>query len=323
MTKLYNLNSGKTEATRQAYGKKLLELGHKNTDIVVMDADLSGSTQTAHFGKAFPDRFFDCGIAEMNMMGMAAGLGLTGKLVFVSTFAVFATSRPYDAIRQSICISNSNVKIAASHAGLTVGEDGASHQMIEDINLMRGLPGMHVVCPADAVEAEKLIGQVAEEYGPYYIRLGRSKIPVLFDAATYHPRLGHPALLREGSDVCLFAIGLMVARALEAAEILDKEGISARVVNVHTLKPLDAEAIAAHARECGCAVTAEEHIRYGGLFSAVAETIALKNPVPLRYVAIGNTFGESGKPDELLEKYGLTADNIVLKAREAMKLKKA
>lgn len=308
-------------ATRDAYGQALAELGGENPNVVVLDADLSKSTKTADFGKKYPDRFFDVGIAEANMVGMAAGLSLAGKIPFVSTFAIFGTGRAYDQVRNSVCYPHLNVKLALSHAGLTLGEDGASHQMIEDIALMRALPNMTIVVPADATETKKAVKALARMDGPAYLRLGRPAVPVLFDDS-YEFQIGKAPKLRDGKDVAILACGVLVAQALEAAEMLEKEGISALVLNVSSIKPIDEEAIVAAARQCGCVVTAEEHNVLGGLGSAVAEVLARKHPTPMRFIGVQDTFGESGKPDELLEKYGLKAHHIAGAVKEVMKLKK-
>ncbi len=308
-------------ATRDAYGQALAELGGENPNVVVLDADLSKSTKTAEFGKKYPDRFFNVGIAEANMVGMAAGLARTGKIPFVSTFAIFGTGRAYDQVRNAVTYPHLNVKLALSHAGVTLGEDGASHQMIEDLALMRALPGMTVVVPADATETKKAVKALAAMNGPAYLRLGRPPVPVLFDDG-YQFQIGKAPRLRDGKDVAILACGVLVGEAMEAAEQLEKEGVSVLVLNVSTIKPLDEEAVVAAARQCGCVVTAEEHNVLGGLGSAVAETLARRLPTPMRLIGVQDTFGESGKPDELLEKYGLKAHHIVDAAREVMKLKK-
>ncbi|MCG8403215.1 MAG: transketolase family protein [Firmicutes bacterium] len=305
-------------ATREAYGAALVELGRRNNNVVVLDADLAKSTKTADFGREFPERFFDMGIAEQNMMGTAAGLAAAGKVPFASSFAVFATGRVYDQIRNSIAYPGLNVKIAATHAGVTVGEDGASHQMVEDIALMRVLPDMTVFVPADAVETRAAVMAAAEMDGPVYIRLGRSGVPVLHDESSFKFAPGRSVTLREGGDVTVIACGIMVSAALEAAEQLAGEGISARVLDVHTVKPLDVQAVVEAARVTGAVVTAEEHNIIGGLGGAVAEALVENNPVPVRRVGVKDTFGESGKPAELLEKYGLTAADIARAAREVI-----
>ncbi len=296
-------------ATRNAYGKALVELGKVNENIVVLDADLAKSTKTIDFKKSFPARFFDMGIAEQNLMGTAAGFAAAGKIPFASTFAIFATGRAFEQIRNSIAYPRLNVKIAATHAGLTVGEDGASHQAVLDLALMRAMPNMTVFVPADATEAAKMTLAAAEIEGPVYLRLGRSNVPVLY-AEDYSFVPGKASVLRQGKDVAILACGIMVAEALAAAEELEKEGISARVLNISTLKPLDTEAILKAARETKALVTAEEHSIIGGLGSAVAEVLAENEPTPLVRVGVKDTFGESGKAPELLEKYGLTAGHI-------------
>ena len=297
-------------ATRQAYGKKLVELGAVNENLVVMDADLSKSTMTAEFGKAYPERFFNMGIAEQNMYGAAAGLALSGKVVCASTFAMFAAGRAFEIIRNSIGYTNANVKICATHAGITVGEDGASHQTFEDIALMRSIPGMTVLNPSDGVSAGKLLEQAVAMDGPCYVRLGRAAVPVCYDE-TDEIVLGKGNCVREGSDVAIIATGIMVNEALIAAEELASDGINARVIDIHTIKPLDEEIIVKAASECGRIVTAEEHSVIGGLGSAVAEVVTQKAPVKMAYVGQKDTFGESGKPDQLKEKYGMTAADIV------------
>ncbi len=308
-------------ATRDAYGKVLVALGAENKDIVVLDADLSKSTKTADFAKAFPERFFDMGVAEANMTGIAAGLAAAGKLPFCSTFAVFATGRAYDQIRNSIAYPKLNVKIVATHAGITVGEDGASHQAIEDVALMRVVPNMTVIVPADATETEKAVRAAVDYHGPVYIRLGRMALPVLFDQS-YPFQIGRAVVLREGRDLTLIANGIMVAEALIAAEELEARGIQAGVFNMATVKPIDREAIIAAARASGAIVTAEEHSIIGGLGSAVAEVLAEECPVPLVRVGIQDTFGESGHPDELLPKYGLTAADLVTAAEKVLARKR-
>ena len=307
-------------ATRDAYGEALVELGHTNKNVVVLDADLSKSTKTSDFSKAFPERFFNMGIAEQNLLGTAAGLAASGKIPFASSFAVFAVGRAYDQIRNTIAYPHLNVKIAASHAGLTVGEDGGSHQMLEDIALMRALPGMTVLVPADAVETKQAIFAAAEHEGPVYIRLGRPKVPVLFDE-NYRFQIGKGVLMQDGTDVTLVATGLMVSKALEAAELLQSENISAAVVNISTIKPLDTGLLANMAEKTGAVVTCEEHNIIGGLGSAVAEALAERHPVPILRVGTEDVFGQSGQPDELLAKYGLTAEKIAEKAKAAIEKK--
>lgn len=301
-------------ATRQSYGKALVELGSIRDDIVVLDADLSGSTMTKEFAKVYPGRFFNAGIAEANMYGMAAGLAVSGKTVFASTFAMFAAGRAYEIIRNSIGYTGANVKICATHAGLTVGEDGASHQAIEDIALMRSIPGMIVLNPADDVSARKLLRQAAELKGPVYVRLGRAAVPVIYDEEE-RIDIGKAKTLRNGKDYAIIATGIMVAKALAAAGQLASEGIDVRVIDMHTLKPLDEEAILCAARETKGIVTAEEHTLPGGLGAACAQICSMYAPAIVRSIGIRDTFGESGKPDELLEKYGLTADAIACEVR--------
>ncbi len=304
-------------ATRDAYGQALKELGNKNKDIVVLDADLSGSTKTAVFKKEYPERFFNIGIAEQNLMGVAAGLATTGKIPFASTFAVFATGRAYEIIRNSICYPNLNVKIAATHAGLTVGEDGATHQALEDLSLMRSLPNMVVLNPADGIEAKQCIFKAVEHKGPVYIRLGRSKVPVLFDES-YEFEIGKGVELKSGNDITIIATGIMVKKALDARKRLLEEGISARVINMPTIKPIDKDIIIKAAKETKGIVTAEEHNIIGGLGSAVAEVVVENCPVPVLRVGVNDTFGESGTGDALLEKYNLTAENIIGKVKKIM-----
>ena len=302
-------------ATRAAYGEFLVEEGKVNPNLVVLDADLSGSTKTKSFGSEYPDRFFNFGIAEQDMMGAAAGLALSGKTVCASSFAMFAAGRGFEIIRNSIGYTHANVKVCATHAGITVGEDGATHQTFEDLALMRTIPGMTVVNPCDAASAKILLKQVVELDGPAYVRLGRAAVPVFYDE-TAPLKLGKGNELRPGKDVTVIATGIMVSAAMEAASILEGEGIDVRVIDIHTLKPLDEEIILKAAKETGRIVTAEEHSIIGGLGSAVAEVTSRNCPVPIRMVGQQDTFGESGKPDELLEKYGMTAADIVQAVRE-------
>ena len=301
-------------ATRDAYGQALAELGAINDKVVVLDADLSKSTKTNDFKKVYPERFFNLGIAEQNLLGTAAGFAAAGKIPFASSFAVFAVGRAYDQIRNSIAYPNLNVKIAATHAGLTVGEDGGSHQMLEDIALMRAVPNMTVIVPADGVETKQVVMAAAEHQGPVYIRLGRPKVPVLL-GDDYKFEIGKGVVLKDGTDVTLIGTGIMVSKAVEAAELLAADGISAAVVNISTIKPLDNALITEMAQKTGAVVTAEEHNIYGGLGSAVAEVLVENCPVPMARVGVEDKFGESGLPDELLEKYGLTAANIAAKAK--------
>lgn len=296
-------------ATRASYGKVLAQLGAENENIVVLDADLSGSTMTKEFAKAFPERFFNAGIAEANMMGMAAGLAVSGKTVFASSFAMFASGRAFEIIRNSIAYTGANVKICATHAGLTVGEDGASHQCLEDIAIMRAIPGMTVISPADDVSARKLIRQTAAINGPFYIRLGRAACPVLY-SEDQEIEIGKALTVREGKDYTVIATGIMVDKAMEATEILSAEGIDLRVIDMHTIKPIDEEAILKAAKETKGIVTAEEHNVIGGLGSAVAEVLSTKCPAKLAMVGVNDCFGESAPAAQLLEKYGLTAEAI-------------
>lgn len=310
-------------ATRDAYGKTLVELGRQNRDIVVLDADLSKSTRTEYFAKEFPERFFNVGIAEQNLMGTAAGLAASGKIPFASTFAVFATGRAYDQVRNTIAYPSLNVKIAASHAGITVGEDGASHQTFEDISLMRGLPGMTVIVPADAVETRFAVKKAAEIKGPVYIRLGRPKVPVIFDETDYSFELGKGIVLREGKDATIFATGIMVSSALEAADVLTAKGVNVKVVNIHTIKPIDEELIIKCAKQTGAVVTAEEHSIIGGLGSAVAEVLSENYPVVMKRIGIRDKFGMSGDAGELLVHYRLTSEDIVEGVESCLKMKKS
>lgn len=309
-------------ATREAYGNTLAQIGKENNNIVVLDADLSKSTKTAVFKGECPERFLNMGIAEGNMMTVAAGLAACGKIPFASTFAVFAAGRAFEQIRNSIAYPKLNVKVCATHAGITVGEDGASHQAIEDIALMRSIPNMVVLSPSDAVEAEAVIRAVAEYNGPCYVRLGRLGVPVINDFEGYNFEIGKAVQLREGNDVAIIATGLMVDAALEACTMLAEEGIKARVINIHTIKPIDEEAIAQAARECGLIVTAEEHNIIGGLGSAVAEVVTSNYPVPVIRVGIKDTFGESGTPADLIKKYGLTADEIAKNVKRGLQIVK-
>jgi len=308
-------------ATREAYGNALAEFG-SDSRIVVLDADLSKSTKTDTFKKKYPERFFNMGIAEGNMMATAAGISTCGKIVFASTFAIFASERGCEQIRNSICYPALNVKIGASHAGITVGEDGASHQCIEDIAIMRALPNMTVICPADAVETRHAVKAAIEHDGPVYIRLGRMAVPVLYDESSFRFELGKGIEVAEGTDVTIIATGMMVHIAMEAAEMLRQEGISARVIDIHTIKPIDRDLIIKAARETGAIVTAEEHTVMGGLGSAVAEVLVQNYPVPLKMVGVEDKFGKSGKPDRLMEMYGLTAGNIVGKVKDVIRMKK-
>ncbi len=324
-------------ATRQAYGEVLVEVGSENENLIVMDADLSASTQTKHFAKEFPDRFLNIGIAEQNLYGTAAGIAHTGKVVCASTFAMFATGRAYEIIRNSIAYPELNVKICATHSGITVGEDGASHQTFEDLALMRVIPDMTVICPSDAVSTKALMREAIKHEGPVYVRLGRSAIPVIYedykdgdsDTVSGEPlchieeemeegeftpvidlKIGQSVMLRPGSDVTLIATGIMVAEALKASEMLENRGISTRVIDMHTIKPLDEDAIVDAALETKLIVSCEEHSVIGGLGSAIAEVLARCAPTQMRFVGQRDTFGESGKPEELLRKYGMTWEDI-------------
>ena len=302
-------------ATREAYGEALAELGESYPNLVVLDADLAAATKTGVFQKELPDRHVDCGIAEANMMGIAAGLSLTGKIPVASTFAMFAAGRAYEQVRNSIGYPHLNVKIGATHAGITVGEDGATHQCNEDIALMRTIPGMVVINPSDAVEAKACVKAALDWEGPVYMRFGRAGVPVINDREDYRFEIGKGILLREGSDVTIVATGIMVAASLEAAKRLAEEGISAEVINIHTIKPLDAELIAASAKKTGKVVTAEEHSVIGGLGGAVCEALAERMPVPVCRIGIEDVFGESGSASALLAKYGLDADGVYRKVK--------
>lgn len=302
-------------ATRKAYGETLVELGAENPELVVMDADLSKSTMTAEFGRKYPERFFNMGIAEQNLYGTAAGLALSGKVVCASTFAMFAAGRAFEIIRNSIGYTRANVKICATHSGITVGEDGASHQTFEDIALMRTIPGMTVINPSDGVSAGKLIRQAVAFNGPCYVRLGRAAVPVFYSEDS-EITIGRGNLIREGRDVTVIATGIMVSEAAAAAEKLAEDGIDVRVIDMHTIKPLDEEIIIKAAEETGAIVTAEEHSVIGGLGSAVAEAVVRNHPVKMSMVGQKDTYGESGKPDELRKKYGMTADDIIKAVKE-------
>lgn len=308
-------------ATRDAYGKALVELGEKNEKLVVFDADLAAATKTGMFKKAFPDRFIDCGIAEGNMMGVAAGMATAGYTVFASSFAMFAAGRAFEQIRNTIGYPHINVKIGATHAGISVGEDGASHQCCEDIALMRTIPGMTIINPADDIEARLAVFAAAEHDGPVYMRFGRLAVPRVFDDS-YKLEIGKGVYLNKGTDVTIIATGLLVERAIQAAELLKNEGISASLINMATIKPIDRDIILDAAKTTGCIVTAEEHNIIGGLGSAVAEVVAEEYPVPVLRVGVEDTFGKSGPALELLEIFGLNAQNIVAKAKRAIELKK-
>ena len=309
------------KATREAYGKALVELGGRYKDMMVLDADLSGSTKTGDFAKVYPERFFNAGIAEQNMMSIAAGIAATGKLVFASSFAMFAAGRAYEQVRNSIGYTHLNVKIGATHAGMSVGEDGATHQCNEDIALMRTIPGMTIINPADAVEAYKAVIVAAEYEGPVYLRLGRLAVPVINDDS-YEFKMGKGVMLHDGDDVTVIATGLMVNEALMAYDMLKAEGISARIINMHTIKPIDKDIIIESAAKTGAIVTAEEHSIIGGLGGAVAEVICENYPVPVLRVGTEDTFGISGPAADVLKYFNLTAEQIVKKAKAAIKAKK-
>lgn len=306
------------KATRQAYGEALVELGKINKDIVVLDADLTKSTKTSMFQKEFPDRHFNVGIAEADLMGTAAGFATCGKIPFASTFAMFAAGRAFEQIRNTIAYSKLNVKIAPTHAGISVGEDGGSHESIEDIALMRSIPGMIVLSPADAVETKKMIFAAAEYEGPVYIRMGRLDVETIFDEENYDFQIGIANTVREGNDVTIAATGLMTYEAIKAADILVQEGISVRVINVGTIKPLDGETILKAAQETKFIITAEEHSVIGGLGSAVSEFLSEVHPTKVKKLGIYDKFGQSGKANELLEKYELTAAKLVSMVKENM-----
>lgn len=310
------------KATRESYGEALAELSSEYPDLIVLDADLAAATKTGIFKKACPERFFDCGIAEANMMGVAAGIASTGKKVFASSFAMFAAGRAFEIVRNSIGYPHLNVKIGATHAGISVGEDGATHQCNEDIALMRTIPGMTIINPADDVEAKAAVKAALDFEGPVYMRFGRLAVPVFNDKETYKFELGKGVQLRDGNDVTIIATGLMVNEALIAAETLASEGIKARVINIHTIKPLDKDIVIKAAQETGVIVTAEEHSVIGGLGGAVAETVTESCPVPVIKVGVNDVFGHSGPAVDLLKEFGLCAENIVAKVKEAVKLKK-
>ncbi|KEH97336.1 transketolase family protein [Clostridium massiliodielmoense] len=312
---------GNKMATREAYGKALAKLGMENSNVVVFDADLSKSTKTADFKNVCPERHFNMGIAEANMMDVAAGFATCGKIPFASTFAVFASGRAFEQIRNTICYPKVNVKICATHAGITVGEDGASHQSIEDISLMRSIPNMTVINPSDAVETEAAIRAIAEFNGPCYVRLGRAAVETINDNPEYKFQIGKGITLREGKEATIIATGIMVEAALEAYNILAEEGIKVKVVNIHTIKPIDTELIIKSAEETGVVITAEEHSVIGGLGSAVCEVLSENHPVPVIRVGVKDKFGESGKPAELLKAYGLTAEDIVKAVKKGISLK--
>jgi transketolase len=308
-----------TEAsTRETYGKTLVELGRENPNIVVLDADVSPSTMTSFFAREFPERFFNCGLEEQNMIGIAAGLAASGKTVFASTFVVFVVCRCFDQLRLCLSQPNLNVKIVATHGGITVGEDGSSHHAIEDLALCCALPSFTVVVPADAIEAAEAIKVAASDYGPFYIRLSRPKTSIVCPEG-YHFTSGKAVTMRQGKDATIIAVGIMVAKALEAADILARQGIDCRVINMHTLKPLDEAAIVKAASETGAIVVAEEHLAQGGLGSRVAQAVAREKPVPMEFVNLGDRYALSGKAEELLQRYGLTAGDIEESVKSAIK----
>lgn len=308
----------KKKATRESYGEALTALAEKYENLVVLDADLAAATKTGIFKKAYPDRFFDCGIAEANMMGVAAGLAASGMIPFASTFAMFAAGRAYEIVRNSIGYPHLNVKIGATHAGISVGEDGATHQCNEDIALMRTIPGMTVIVPSDDVEAKAAVEAAVLHDGPVYMRFGRLAAPILNDPETYTFQLGKGITLRDGNDITIAATGLMVGEAVEAADALQREGICARVLNIHTIKPLDEELILRAARETGRIVTVEEHSVIGGLGSAVAECVTEHYPIPVTKIGVNDVYGYSGPAVDLLKKFGLCADNIAAQVRKAL-----
>lgn len=309
------------KATRESYGEALTALADKYPNLVVLDADLAAATKTGIFKKAYPDRHYDCGIAEANMMGVAAGLAAAGMIPFASSFAMFAAGRAFEIVRNSIGYPHLNVKIGATHAGISVGEDGATHQCCEDIALMRTIPGMTIINPADDTEAKAAVEAAILHEGPVYCRFGRLAVPVINDPASYKFEIGRGVTLREGSDAAVIATGLMVNEALVAAETLANEGISVRVINMHTIKPLDEEIVLAAAKECGTIITAEEHSIIGGLGSAVAECVCAACPVPVRRVGVNDTFGHSGPAVELLKQFSLSAEHIAEVVREAVRAK--
>lgn len=308
--------------TRDGFGRELVVLGKQNQKIVVVSADLEDSTRAEYFKKEFPERFFSVGIAEQDMVGTAAGLSLMGFIPFINSFAVFLTNRAYDMLRMDICYNNCNVKIVCSHAGMTVGEDGASAQCLEDLALMRVLPNLKVICPVDVIEARKATRALAEQIGPMYLRTGRSPFPVITQESDPFV-VGKANLLREGKDVTIFGCGLMVSEALRAAEILRKDNIAAKVVNMHTIKPVDTQMIVKSAQETGAIVSAEEHQIHGGLGSAIAEVVVRTYPVPMEMVAVQDSFGESGSPEELLRAYHLKDVDIAQAAKKAVERKKS
>lgn len=314
-----NLNSDKKVATRESYGNALVEVGKEHENLVVLDADLAGATKTEIFKKAFPERHIDCGIAEGNMMGIAAGLASCGKVPFASSFAMFATGRAFEQVRNSIAHTKLNVKVAATHAGISVGEDGATHQCCEDLSLMRTIPNMVVINPCDDVEAKAAVKAAYEYEGPVYLRFGRLAIPVINDPETYKFELGKGVVMREGKDLTIFATGLEVYEALVAAEKLAEDGIDAEVINIHTLKPIDEELVAASLAKTGCAVTVEEHSIIGGLYSAVCEVAAKKQPTKILAIGVEDVFGHSGPAKDLLKEFGLDSEGIYNKIKKFIK----
>lgn len=319
--KLSDIVSTGKKATREGFGAGLLELGHQNSEVVGLTADLMGSLQMQHFQKAYPERFFQCGISEANMMGVAAGLATAGKIPYTGTFANFSTGRVYDQIRQSIAYSDKNVKICASHAGLTLGEDGATHQILEDIGMMRMLPGMVVICPCDYNQTKAATMAIAEHHGPVYLRFGRPSWPI-FTPEDQKFRIGKAQLLARGKDVTIFATGHLVWTSIEAAKALAEEGISCEVINIHTIKPLDEEAVLDSVSKTRAVVVAEEHQRNGGLGDAIANLLVHRLPAPMEYVGVKDSFGESGTPAQLLEKYGLSQKDVVWAVKDVLDRKK-
>ena len=308
------IDTGKKD-TRSGFGDGLTDLGKSNENVVALCADLIGSLKMDDFKKNHPERFFQIGVAEANMIGIAAGMTIGGKIPFTGTFANFSTSRVYDQIRQSVAYSGKNVKICASHAGLTLGEDGATHQVLEDIGMMKMLPGMTVINPCDYNQTKAATKAIADHVGPVYLRFGRPKVPVFMNKKFV---IGEAIMLNEGSDVSIFATGHLVWEAIKACETLEAKGISAEIINIHTIKPLDAKAVLNSANKTKCVVTAEEHMRNGGLGDSIAQVISHNNPMPIEYVAVNDSFGESGTPDQLMEKYGLNAEAIVIAAEKAI-----
>ncbi|MBN2189619.1 MAG: transketolase family protein [Candidatus Aureabacteria bacterium] len=309
------------KATRDAYGEALVEIGKNNNDVVVLDADLSASTKTAKFREHFPDRFFNVGVAEQNLINIAAGLSTCGKTVFASSFALFVTGRPWEQIRNTVAYSNLNVKIVASHGGISVGADGSSHQSLEDIAIMRVIPNMRVIVPCDANESRNAVLAAAATPGPFYIRLGREKVPMITGSGNKF-KVGKAEVLRDGKDVTVIACGIMVDAALRAADILKKDGVEASVIDMHTIKPIDTETIMKYAGKTGCVVTAEEHSIIGGLGAAVCEFLSENHPVPVYRIGTRDCFGQSGEPASLLKKYNMTPENICEGVKKAIKMKK-